>query len=209
MESTRTSIRDTVGELRGKVGETLDWRHYVNRYPGASLTLAVAVGMVVGRGVATLVLRRDGGAQPERYGYGGYDPRLAESFGESGLTTTEARAQAAYESREHAAGSALSGARRAVGQSLNQSVGRLGSRLEAIVNRLIDDVAEAVETTAVPAFTAWVRDLLEAGAPGAARRSSGVGRRRSESEAGGAVYPGGPAGRQSYPPPTPRASEGF
>ncbi len=213
MEETRSQIRNTVAELREKVSETLDWRHYVDRYPGTSLTLAVGVGMLVGRGLAS-VLRR-GREEPEPYGYGAY--RTAESYGESGFTAAASAAasqagevaQAAYRAAEPS----LSGARRAVGQS----VSRLGSRTEGILNRLIDELTDAVETTLVPAITARFRGLIDLDSRSGRRREGGrgggfggevaePGRARWEeredggTQAGGA-YAGGPAGSQHYPGP--------
>jgi hypothetical protein len=186
METTRASIRDTVEELRDKVGDTLDWRHYVNRYPGASLTVAVALGMLVGRGITTLV--RGNGEErsgAERYGYGAYRP--VEAFGESALTPTPSRPASAEEPSQ-----VMAGARRAV----NQSASRLGSRLEGIVNRVIDELSDAVETALVPSLTSWVRELLDFGQPGAGRRGRESGSQRVEP---GGVYTGGPAGPQHYP----------
>ncbi|HEV8310242.1 MAG TPA: hypothetical protein VGW35_21470 [Methylomirabilota bacterium] len=179
MERTRASIQDTVDELKGKVGQTVDWRHYVSRYPGATLMLAMAAGLVVGRGLAALMTRNDGVRYPERYGYGG----AAEAFGESELTPAEVRAQAAYQVRERAAGAtsavagATSAARQAVTESVGQSLGKIGSRVERIVHRLIDEVADTLEQRAVPALTsaatAWLNSLLDLGPESRARRPAG------------------------------------
>jgi hypothetical protein len=185
METTRTSIRDTVEELREKVGETFDWHHYVDRYPGASLTVAVAVGMLVGRGVASLVLKNgEERAGAERYGYGAYRP--VESFGESALTPTVSRPAPSEPPSQ-----AMAGARRAVGQSAS----RLGSRVEGMVNRVIDEMSDAVETALVPALTAWVHEMLNFG-PGAGRRGRDAGSPRAERGAG---YSAGQSPAQGYP----------
>jgi hypothetical protein len=192
MEETRASIRNTVEELRGRVSDTFDWRQYVNRYPGASLTLAVGVGMVLGRGVAALVVRRDRGAEAE-YAY-----RTAETYGESGFTTTRGRSE--YGSEEPT----LSGARRAMGQS----VSRLGSRAEGVLNRLIDELTDAVETTLVPALTGRFRSLIDMDRRSLRRRESGSGgevagsgpaRWEEPSVGERGVYGGGPTGQQHYP----------
>jgi len=49
MDVTRRSILDTVDELKGRVHESADWRHYVGSYPLASLILAGACGLVLAR----------------------------------------------------------------------------------------------------------------------------------------------------------------
>lgn len=209
MEETRSQIRSTVEELRGKVNETLDWRHYVDRYPGTSLTVAVAVGMLLGRSLGALVRRDDDDAAET---YGSY--RTAEGYGESGFTaaasTAASRAAGIAESAYAAAEPTLSTARRAVGQS----VSRLGSRAEGILNRLIDEMTDAVETTLIPALTGRFRGLIDFDRRGGRRHEGGYGgggfggevaggsRARWEepaSEERSGVYSGGPAGTQHYP----------
>lgn len=198
MEETRASIRSTVEELRGKVSDTLDWRQYVNRYPGTSLSVAVGIGMLLGRGMAVLILRNGRGDEAE-YGYRG-----AETYGEGGFTASTTRvAQSTYE----AGGSTVSGARRAVGQS----VSRLGSRAEGILNRLIDELTDAVETTLVPALTGRFRALIDVDRRSARPRESGerasggevAGGSRARWEEPGVrdrgVSGGGPAGQPHYP----------
>ena len=49
MDVTRRSIVDTVDELKGRVQETADWRHYVASYPLASLIVAGVCGLVLAR----------------------------------------------------------------------------------------------------------------------------------------------------------------
>ena len=49
MDVTRRSILDTVDELKGRVHETADWRHYVASYPLASLIVAGVCGLVLAR----------------------------------------------------------------------------------------------------------------------------------------------------------------
>ena len=207
MEETRASIGHTVEELRGRVNDTLDWRQYVNRYPGASLTVAVAAGMLLGRGLGGLVRRNGRGEGVEPYG-GRY--RTAETYGEGGFTAAASRAaHPAYAAAEPA----VSGARRAMGQS----VSRLGSRAEGILNRVIDELTDAVETTLVPALTSRFQSLIDLD-QSSRRREGGYGGGSGHGEAAGGsrarweepgtgreerggVYPGGPAGSQHYPTP--------
>jgi len=49
MDVTRHSILDTVDELKGRVHESADWRHYVASYPVASLIVAGVCGLVLAR----------------------------------------------------------------------------------------------------------------------------------------------------------------
>ncbi len=201
MEETRASIGHTVEQLRGRVNDALDWRQYVNRYPGASLTVAVATGMLLGWGLGGLVRRNGRGEDVEPYGY---QYRTAETYGEGGFTAAASRA--AHPASE-AAAPTVSGARRVMGQS----VSRLGSRAEGILNRVIDELTDAVETTLVPALTSRFRSLIDLDHMGSRRRAGGSGgeaasgsRARWEEpgpgrEERGGVYPGGPAGSQHYP----------
>jgi hypothetical protein len=184
MEQTRTSIQDTVEELKERVGETFDWRQYVYRHPGASLGVAVVTGALLGRGVAGLVLGDRAPRYTEHYGYGGDRP--AEVSGESALAGTVGRPAPLAE-----AARPLAGPRRA----MTASWGRLGGRVEGIVNRVIDEVTDAIEATLVPALSTWLRSRLDFAAPTAGGQGwSGEDRSR---RAG--VYTGGPAGPQHYP----------
>jgi hypothetical protein len=157
--------------------------------------------MLLGRGLGGLVRRNGRGEDAEPYGY---QYRTAETYGEGGFTAAAARAaQSAYEAAEPA----VSGARRAMGQS----VSRLGSRAEGILNRVIDELTDAVETTLVPAITSRFRSLIDLNQLGSRRREGGYGgeagggSRAPREEPGtgreerGGVYPGGPAGPQHYP----------
>lgn len=191
METTRVAISSTVGEIREKVGETLDWRHQVNRHPGASLTVAVAAGLMAGRAVASMIGPRTG------------DARWREAAGVRSSIQGEAVLDRSVGRAIPESGAAhASGPRRAVGESW----GRLGARTESIVNRLIDEVADAVEGAVVPALGAWVRERLDFGPE--SRRQGWVEGDDRPGRAG--VYPGGPAGRQYYPPhgPTQRPAQG-
>jgi len=49
MELTRRSIFDTVDELKDRVHERADWRHYTAAYPVASLIVAAACGLALAR----------------------------------------------------------------------------------------------------------------------------------------------------------------
>lgn len=55
MDVTRRSILDTVDELKGRVHETANWRHYVASYPLASLIVAGVCGLVLARILAPAV----------------------------------------------------------------------------------------------------------------------------------------------------------
>jgi hypothetical protein len=197
MEHTRASIRNTVEELRGKVGDTVDWRQYVNWRPGASLTVALGLGLVLGRARGGRV-RRSHHEEP--------DGRAAEPHGDSGFPRAASRrARLADEPAEPILGDA----RRVVGES----VSRLGSRAEGILNRLVDELTDAVETMLIPALAARVRDFLDLesrrsrSSPGGGdvgrlgfveeqAREREPGRRWDQPvhEEPGGVYPGTPAG---------------
>jgi hypothetical protein len=55
MDVTRRSILDTVDELKGRVHESADWRHYVASYPLASLIVAGVCGLALARILAPAV----------------------------------------------------------------------------------------------------------------------------------------------------------
>jgi hypothetical protein len=190
MEHTRAEIRNTVDELRERVSETLDWRHYVNRYPGTTLTAALAVGLLVGRGLAGLGRGGEDLGDRLRYGYRGAP---GETHGAAALTPAAGRP---------AGGEApASGPRRAASQTWS----RLGSRVESIVNRIVDEVTDAVEASLVPALSGWVRGRLDFDPAAGGRREGTV---RGGERPGRAVYGGGPASPPPYPLPTPMAEPG-
>jgi hypothetical protein len=158
----------------------------VDRYPGSSLTAAVALGVLLGRYAASFT-RRNGRAEDEPYAYGGY--RGAERYGESGFTAAAATSEPA-----------LPRTRRALGQSAS----RLGSRAEGILNRLIDEMTDAVESTLLPAVTTRFRSLLDFDRRGGSRHEGGHGggsRRWDEPvrEERSGIYSGGPTGTQHFP----------
>jgi hypothetical protein len=188
MEQTRASIRDTVVELRGRVSDAVDWRQHVGRHPAAGLAIAAAAGLLLGRGLAALTMR-DGeeGEYGQPYEMAGY--RGAEVYqGESTFAAAPRAARSAFKMAEPA----LAGARRAVGHS----VARLGSRAEGILDRLIDEMTDAVESTLVPALIDRFRRLIDIDrrGPRGAVGPGGEGRFREER-----ASPGGPAGPQHYP----------
>ncbi len=49
IDTTRQSIQDTLGELKERVQESVDWRRQVSRRPVTSLWVAVACGLVLAR----------------------------------------------------------------------------------------------------------------------------------------------------------------
>lgn len=181
MENTRESIRDTVEEIKERVGETVDWHHYVRNYPGTSLSIAAAVGLLVGRGVGMMIGgRRERSAEPAGFG----DYRAAEAYGEAALASASYNAEPARP---------MAGPRRA----MNESWSRLGSRVETIVNRVIDELTDAVENALVPTVSSWVRKRLDFGAGDQGRQGwAGEG---SDRAGRSGVYSGGPAGRQHFP----------
>src|SRR5262249_39512133 len=115
------------------------------------------------------------------------------ALGESALHPMAHRSPA-YEERS------LSGPRRAI----NQSWGRLGSRVETIVNRVIDELTDAIEATLVPALSGWVRQRPDFGDTGHGRAPRAIGGERGMT---GGVHAGGPAGSQHYPSQGPRTAD--
>jgi len=65
IDATRVSISETVGELRRKVGEAMQWQTYVERHPAPILAGAALVGLLVGRRIAH-GLTTNGGRAPGR-----------------------------------------------------------------------------------------------------------------------------------------------
>ncbi|MGH7322789.1 MAG: hypothetical protein ACRELA_24645 [Candidatus Rokuibacteriota bacterium] len=190
MDQTRASIRDTVEELRDKVGDAVDWRHYVDRFPGASLAVAMFAGMVIGRQIGAMLLgRANGVGQPAALiGHSGSDP---------GFVTTP-RAVEHEPDRRRAATRSLDWS--SVARIASGPGGRAGSRLETLVNRVIDELADAAERNLVPAVVARVQGLFASGET--VRHAEGHPERRHEA----GVYPGGPAGTQAYPMQTRRGT---
>ena len=186
MDTTRASIRGTVEELREKMGDAVDWRHHVNRYPGASLTIAVMIGMFVGRRIGTMILGYSNGSN-------GSAVRSAQSGGNPGFTSVPTHVVAAHEPPRSTAEPTSSWKRSGAAQSLSASCGRAGSRLEGLLNRMIDELGDAAERTLVPRLMARVQGFL-AWEPADRRPQQGV-------------YPGAPAGTQAYPTQAARGTE--
>jgi hypothetical protein len=135
MEATRVSLRDTVHELKCRVGETMDWRTYLDRYPGAALIGAAVIGAAVGRAVGS---------------------RMQD--GQDGSGRTEPAGSYLMARSESAA--------RSSGLSvMRDSWSRAGSRLEGIVNRVIDELADLVEHSALPAMMSRLRSAAHLDRP--------------------------------------------
>jgi hypothetical protein len=134
IRTTRASLGETLDQLRDRVREATDWRHYVERYPAASLGLALGIGLVGGRfvGDAANLARRP--------------RRRAES-------PPAVRSLAGDDSRSDEAPAAAVGALHTIG-------GRAGTRLEAIAVRLVDEMASILEATVVPAVLTRFQRLL-------------------------------------------------
>jgi hypothetical protein len=87
MDSTRLSIRDTLGELKERIQETADWRHQVRRRPVASFWVAILCGVALARvlipaaGSARRLVSRSGGSSRSRL------PALPALSGAVGLLT--------------------------------------------------------------------------------------------------------------------------
>jgi hypothetical protein len=153
MDTTRRSIQETVDELREKVGEAMDCRSYIRRYPMASLGAAVVAGAVVGRWV--------GGRAADVYESGG------RALPGAGLTA------AATAGWSRAASSA----------AMSPSWSRAGSRLETIVNRMIDEAGDTIEQVLLPSLMNSFARLLGGDRAPSSTYASGE-HRRMESERG-------------------------
>ena len=137
IEATRASISQTAGELRWKAGEAMQWQTYVGRYPatilGAAALLGVAVGRRIARGIHSNGRQHDDG-RPWTSAAAGMD--------------TVARIPARLEPQvDHL-------------MAVTASWHKLGSRIEGLVNRMIDDIADAAERAIVPALVAGVEGFL-------------------------------------------------
>lgn len=127
MEGTRRSIHDTVEELRHRMGEAMDWRSYIERYPMASLTIAAGTGMVLGRRLGSLTeMPSDGGI-------------LHRSLSQVSHVSQIVPAS---------------------GRAFSEPWARAGSRLESIVNRMIDEAGDTIERVLVPTLISGLARLL-------------------------------------------------
>jgi hypothetical protein len=50
IRSTRRELDSSLGELRGVMDESLEWRTWVRRHPWPALGLAALIGLRLGRG---------------------------------------------------------------------------------------------------------------------------------------------------------------
>ncbi len=152
VDATRASITGTVDELRRKVGETMQWQTYVERHPGPVLAGAALLGVVVGRRLARRRGRNELGT--------GADWTSGET-GPASPVLSSARFVTVAADRLGA---------------VSASWQRLGSRVEALANRVIDEVADAAERVVVPALVHGVETLLEGRRPYGERTSTTPGR---------------------------------
>lgn len=136
MEATRASISRTASELRWKAGEAMQWQTYVRRHPVPILAAAALVGLAVGRRIA-----RGLNATPQ---HGGGHVWTSAAAGMDTIARLPGRQE--FGDPRHAA--------------VTASWQRVGSRVEALVNRMIDDVADAAERVVVPALVGGVEALL-------------------------------------------------
>jgi hypothetical protein len=155
IDATRASIAETVGEVRQKVGEAMQWQTYVDRYPAPVLAAAAFIGVVAGRRLARRVATSERRPGPDpRFGPG-WDPAEADP-----QAPGPARARLEPPDRDRFA-------------AANAAWHRLGSRVEALVNRVIDEVADATERVLVPALVGGVQALLAGHPPQPVNRSEG------------------------------------
>jgi hypothetical protein len=122
------------------------WETYVARYPVSMLAAAAFIGVAVGRRIA-----RGIHAHPDRDTEWGWASAAA---GMDAVTRIPARVEPGAD--RFAAASA--------------SWRRLASRVEGLVNRVIDDVADAAERALVPALVGGVQAFLDARTTRAAYR---------------------------------------
>jgi hypothetical protein len=137
IEATRTSISRTAGELRWKAGEAMQWQTYVERYPAPILAAVALLGVAVGRRIGRGLNAND------HHGNG----RQWTSASADMDSVAPARAASESGSDRFAA--------------VTASWRRLGSRVEGLVNRAIDDLADAVERALVPALVGGVEAFFE------------------------------------------------
>jgi hypothetical protein len=125
----------STGEWLASRDRDTEWQAYVQCHPGPTLGGAALVGLVAGCWIAGGFSRND----PTRSG---------------GSSSTRMSASALVPEPLKAAGSDLLPAARASWQ-------RLTSRVEGLVNRVIDEVADATERALVPSLVSHVETLLE------------------------------------------------
>jgi hypothetical protein len=140
IEATRASISRTAGELRWKVGEAMRWQTYVERYPVPILGAVAFLGIAVGRQLA-----RGFNASGANGHHGQGRPWTSAAAGMDSVTQHPARLEP--------------GAERFA--AITATWQKLGSRIQGLVNRMIDDVADAAERALVPALVNGVEAFLD------------------------------------------------
>ena len=131
VDATRASIAGTAAELRRKVRETMQWQTYIERHPAPILVGAAVIGLLLGRRLGTAVHEQAWTASD-----GG---TVAPVLSSTRFVTVKADSLGAVGASWH----------------------RLGSRVEALTNRVIDEVSDAAERVIVPALVSGVVALLE------------------------------------------------
>jgi hypothetical protein len=184
MEDSRASISETVGEIREAVTHAIDWRERVKTHPGASLGIAAGTGLIVGRWIGGKITRPD---------MTGHIP------GEAATAWTRPSHPTSL------------GASQTSPRMLDGTIHRAASRAEGLVNRVIDEVADAVEAGALMPLFSRLRDFLYSSASPARRseewpeaettRSSSAAERRGAPGAAAerSFTPGTSAGRAFTP----------
>ena len=160
IEATRASLSGTADELRRKAGEAMKWQTYVERYPVPILAASALVGLAVGRRIGRALHSGDHRTTG-----------LQWTAVDAVTRIPAARLEAAGKADRFAAVSA--------------SWQRLGSRVEGLVNRVIDDVADATERALVPAIVGGVQALFEGHARRGDRRTAWDSGPTAASEEGG------------------------
>jgi hypothetical protein len=131
IDETRVSISSTVGALRRRTDEAMQWQSYITGHPASALAGAALLGLMVGRRLA-------GSRSAPRH------PSGSDWETEAGLSAPARLAPASAGSPSAAAASWQ----------------RLATRVEGLVNHVIDEVADAAEDAVVPAIAGRVRALL-------------------------------------------------
>jgi hypothetical protein len=146
IEATRASISRTAGVLRWKAGEAMQWQTYVERYPAPILAAVTLLGIAVGRRIARGF---------NTNGHQGHGRQwTSAAAGMDSVTRIPARLEPEADRLGAVAASWQ----------------RLGSRVEGLVNRVIDDAADAAERALVPALISGVQAFFEGGAARPASR---------------------------------------
>ena len=193
MEDSRASISETVGEIREAVTHAIDWRERVKGHPGASLGIAAGTGLIVGRWIGGKITRSDTPGRLHSEAAAWTRPSHPTSLGASQMGP----------------------------RMLDGSIHRAASRAESLVNRVIDEVADAVEAGALVPLFSRLRGFLYSSASAARRseewpeaettrdRNSSTGERRGVVPGAAAergFTPGTPAGRAVTPSSSATAS---